>query len=136
MCYKSYSTKGRVFSNLDHITYLNIILIYRDYFDPKIARVPHSNKACKHYLQTAPQREQPPRSCRSRNIVKNSDSAIGQHLLDNPDCAKLYNDDMFRIIGRARLPFHLAVFESIYIQTKKPPLCRQKEFVFSLGHQW
>ena len=65
--------------------------------------------------KTVPQREQPPRSCRSRNTVKTSDSAIGQHLLDNPDCAKLYNDDMFRIIGRARSSFNLAVLESIYI---------------------
>ena len=69
--------------------------------------------------KTAPQREQPPRSCRSRNTVKTSDSAIGQHLLDNPDWEKLYNDDMFRIIGRGRSSFHLAVLESIYIKTKK-----------------
>ena len=34
--------------------------------------------------KTAPQREQPPRSCRSRNTVKTGDSAIDQHLLDNP----------------------------------------------------
>ena len=68
--------------------------------------------------KTAPQREQPPRACRSRKTVKTSDFSIGQHLLDNPECAKLYNDDMFRIIGRARLSFHLAVLESIYIQTK------------------
>ena len=86
--------------------------------------------------KTAPQREQPPRSCRYRNTVKTIDSAIGQHLLDNPDCAKLYYDDIFRIIGRARSSFHLAVSESIYFQTKKPSLCRQKEFVFSLGLQW
>ena len=70
--------------------------------------------------KTASQREQPPRSCRSRNPVKTSDSAIGQHLLDNPDCAKIYNDDMFQINGRARSSFHLAVLESIYIQTKNP----------------
>ena len=82
--------------------------------------------------KTAPQREQPPRS---RNTVKTSDSAIGQYLLNNQDCAKLYNDDMFQIIGRAQASFHLAVLESIYIQTKKPPLCRQKEFIFSLGLQ-
>ena len=43
---------------------------------------------------------------------------------------------MFRIIGRAPSSFHLAVLQSIYMQTKKPPLCRQKEFVFSLGLQW
>ena len=40
-------------------------------------------------------------------INKTSDSAIGQHLLDNPDCAKLYNDDKFWIIGRARSSFQL-----------------------------
>ena len=81
--------------------------------------------------KTAPQREQPPRSCRSRNTVKTSDSAIGQHLLDNPDCAKLYNDDMFRIIGRARSSFHLAVLESIYIKTKSRH-CVDKRSSFSL----
>ena len=86
--------------------------------------------------KNAPQREQPPRSCRSRNTFKPSDSAIGQHLLDNQDSAKRCNGDMFRTIGRARSSFNLAVLESIYIQTKKPPLCRQKEFVFSLGLQW
>ena len=79
-------------------------------------------------------RQQPPRSCSSKNIAKTSDSiAIRQQLLDNPDCAKLHNDDMFPIISRAWLSFHLAVLESIYIQTKKPPWFRQKEFVFSLG---
>ena len=86
--------------------------------------------------KAAPQREQPPRSCRSRNTVKTSDSDIGLHLLANPDCTKLYNDDIFWIIGRAWSSFHLAVLESIYIQTKKPTLGRQKEFVFCLGLQW
>ena len=87
--------------------------------------------------KTAPQREQLFRYCRSRNTVKISDSAIGQNLLDNLEIVqKFYNDDMFRIIGRAQSSFHLAVLELIYIQTKRPPLCRQKEFVFSLGLQW
>ena len=63
-----------------------------------------------------------------RNMLEETyESAIGQHLLDNPDCEKLYNDDMFQMIGRARSSFHLdlAVLESIYILTKKPPLCRR-----------
>ena len=76
--------------------------------------------------KTVPQREQTPRSCRSRNTVKISDSAIGRYLLDNPDCAKLYNDNMFQIIGRTQPSFHLAVL--IYIKTKKPPLCRCSSF--------
>ena len=70
--------------------------------------------------KTHPQRGQPPRSCKSKIRTKTCDSAIGKHLLENPDCAKNYNGDMFRIIGKARSSFHLAVLESIYISTKQP----------------
>ena len=38
--------------------------------------------------KTHPQREQPPWSCKSQITTKTCDSAIGQHLLENPDCAK------------------------------------------------
>ena len=79
------------------------------------------------------EREQPPRSCKTRNAQNKCDSAIGQHLLENPECTKMYNDDKFRIIGQARSSFHLGVLESVYIKTQNPVLCRQKEFVFSLG---
>ena len=70
------------------------------------------------------QREQPPR--RAKGTTKTCDFTIGQHLLENPDCAKNYNGDMLQIIGKARSTFNRAVLESIYISTKKPLLCRQK----------
>ena len=54
-------------------------------------------------------------------------------VLEYPECTKMYNDDKFRIIGQARSSFHLGVLESVYIKTQNPVLCRQKEFVFSLG---
>ena len=38
--------------------------------------------------KTHPKREQPPRSCKTKITTKTCDSAIGQHLLENPDCAK------------------------------------------------
>ena len=50
--------------------------------------------------KTHPQREQPPQSCKSKITTKTCHSAIGQHLLENPDCAKSYNGNMFRIIGK------------------------------------
>ena len=50
---------------------------------------------------------------------------------EEPECAKIYTDDNFRIIGQARSSFHLGVLESVYIKTQNPVLCRQKEFVFS-----
>ena len=78
-------------------------------------------------------REQPPRMCKNSISTMKSDSAIGQHLITNPECAKTYTDDNFRIIGQARSSFHLGVLESVYIKTQNPVLCKQKEFVLSLG---
>ena len=78
-------------------------------------------------------REQPPRMCKNSNSKMKSDSAIGQHLIKNPECAKTYSDDNFRIIGQARSSFHLSVLESVYIKTQNPVLCKQKEFIVSLG---
>ena len=53
--------------------------------------------------------EQPPRLCKNNNSKINCESAIGQHILANPECAKTYTDDNFRIIGQARSPFHLSL---------------------------
>ena len=52
-------------------------------------------------------REQPPGLCKNNNSKINCESAIGQHLLTNLECAKTYIDDIFRIIGQGRSPFHL-----------------------------
>ena len=78
-------------------------------------------------------REQPLRICKNKKSKINCESAIGQHLIANPECAKTYIDGNFRIIGQARLSFHSSVLESVYIKTQNPVLFRQKEFVFSLG---
>ena len=43
-------------------------------------------------------REQPPRMCKNISSKINCELAIGQHLLTNPECAKTYTDDNFRII--------------------------------------
>ena len=102
----------------------------------KIRRPNKPNKTtCSHEHQekTLIEREQPPHGCKTRNAQNNCDWAIGQHLLENPECTKMYSDDKFRIIGQARSSFHLGVLESVYIKTQNPVLCRQKEFVFSLG---
>ena len=78
-------------------------------------------------------REQPSRMYKNSNSKMKNDSAIGQHLITNPECAKTYTDDNLRIIVQARSSFHLGVLESVYIKTQNPVLCKQKEFIFSLG---
>ena len=84
-------------------------------------------------------REQPPRTCKNSNSKMKSDSAIGQHLIKNPECAKTYTDDNFRIIGQARSSFNLSVLESVYIKTQNPVLCKQKSLFSHLNSsskQW
>ena len=71
-------------------------------------------------------REQPPRICKKNNSKINCESAIGQHLIANPECAKIYIDDNIRIIGQARSSFHLSVSESVYIKAQNLVLCSQK----------
>ena len=77
-------------------------------------------------------REQPTRMCKNSISKMKSDLAIGQHLNTNPECAKTYTDNNFRIIGQARSSFNLSVLESVYIKIQNPVLCKQKEFIFSL----
>ena len=68
--------------------------------------------------------------CKNISYKINCESAIGQHLITNPECAKTYIDDNFRIIGQARSSFHLGVLESVYIKTQNPVLCRQRARIF------
>ena len=63
-------------------------------------------------------REQPPLICKKKNAKIKCESAIGQHLIANPECTKTYTDDNFRIIGQARSSFHFNVLESVYIKTQ------------------
>ena len=51
-------------------------------------------------------REKPPRICKKNNSKINCESAIGQHLIAHPECAKAYTDEKFRIIEQARSSFH------------------------------
>ena len=74
------------------------------------------------------------RSCKPiRNFkAETSFSAIGQHLLQSPTCAREYNDNKFSILARGRTSFHLSTLEATYIKTSKPNLCKQKKFVYGL----
>ena len=59
------------------------------------------------------------------------ESAIGQHLLDNAQCA-LHYKDKFSVLAVARTPFHLSALEATFIKSLNPLLCKHKEFVYSL----
>ena len=51
------------------------------------------------------------------NAIALYESALGQHLLDNPVCASHYNDDKFSILDRGRSLFHLSALEATFIKS-------------------
>ena len=59
---------------------------------------------------------------------KGEQSSIHQHLLNNPVCAENYLDNRFEILSRARNTYHLSVLESLFIRTREPKICKQRDF--------
>ena len=60
------------------------------------------------------------------------ESSIGQHVLDNVQCALHYSNEKFSILARDRSSFHLSALEATFIKSLYPLLCKKKEFVYSL----
>ena len=52
------------------------------------------------------------------------DSVIGQHLQENEECGKHYNDAQFSMLATARALFHLIGLETTHINSLQPILCR------------
>ena len=73
--------------------------------------------------RSQPKRTQPNRKCKAKSKTQfepESDSAIGQHLLEsNQCCARNYSDSRFMILTTARSQFHLSLLEAVYISRKK-----------------
>ena len=54
-----------------------------------------------------------PRWCKANDSPRQfHESAVGQHLVDNPVCASHYNDDKLSILARGRSLFHLSALEA------------------------
>ena len=95
----------------------------------------HIPKWLRQQLIRATKRTQPGRAFKQSQATPECDSAIGQHLLENAQCAANYNEDQFSILDTARNGFHLSVLEASYIRERRPILCKQKEFVYTLSVQ-
>ena len=54
----------------------------------------------------------------SITFLTDCDLAIGQHLLEDQDCAAAHNDNQFTVLVTARSSSHLAIFEATFINNK------------------
>ena len=81
----------------------------------------------------SPNRQSLSRSCKANTRPQQfHESSIGQHLLDNAQCALHHNNEKFSILARGCSSFHLFALEAIFIKSLNPLLCKQEEFVYSL----
>ena len=87
---------------------------------------------CLRQQLTRPRRSQPHRSCKRKDTIPDCDSAIGQHLLENDQCTLNCDNKRFSILATAGSSFHLNLLEAVYVKTRRPVLCKQKEFVYTL----
>ena len=78
-------------------------------------------------------RSQPYRSCKQNDTKSGSDSAIGQHLLENEQCALNDDSKQFSTLATARSSFHLNLLEATSTKTQRLVLRRQKE-LFTLSN--
>ena len=56
---------------------------------------------------TGPRRSQPHKSCKRNDTEPDCNSAMGQHCLENDQCALNYDNKRFSILATARSSFHL-----------------------------
>ena len=63
------------------------------------------------------------RSCKANTRPQQfHESSIGQHLLDNAQCALHYRNEKFSILARGRSSFHLSALEATFIKSLNPLL--------------
>ena len=60
-------------------------------------------------------------------------SSIAQHLINNPTCANNYDMNRFKIIKNCINVFDLIKLEAICILLRKPVLCKQKDFDYTVS---
>ena len=65
------------------------------------------------------------------NVAKRS--SIAQHLINNPTCANNYDMNRFKIIKNCNNVFDLIKLEAICILLRKPVLCKQKDFDYTVS---
>ena len=53
-------------------------------------------------------------------------SAVARHLVENPECARSYNDGCFHVLTSGRSRWHLDLLEAGFLITQQPCLCVQK----------
>ena len=60
-------------------------------------------------------------------------SAIAKHLINNGNCASNYNLNRFKVIKNCFCITDLIKLEAICILIRKPKLCKQKDFDYTVS---
>ena len=64
--------------------------------------------------------------------AENYQSSVARHLAENKACAMCYDDSCFRVLCMGRAKWCLEVLEALFIRSRAPSLCTQKNSVTTL----
>ena len=68
------------------------------------------------------------------DILRNTyGPSIGEHLINNRNCANSFSVDWFSVESKSHSLYHLKILETLYILTNKPALCKQREGLLGLN---
>lgn len=67
---------------------------------------------------------------------KSATSSICKHVIDCDDFTGHNYSSYFSILATSSYSFSLRILEALFIQRRKPPLCVQKDFVYTLRLPW
>ena len=82
---------------------------------------------------TADQLQAATTSTRPRTInTENYQSSVARHLTENKACAMCYDDLCLRVLWVGRAKWCLEVLEALFIRSRTPSLCMQKNSVTAL----
>lgn len=65
-------------------------------------------------------------------LVNTYGSAITEHLINCRDCAMNFSPDCFFVLSSSHSPFHFRALKSLYIRSREPSLCKQKDCLLGL----
>ena len=66
-------------------------------------------------------------------LVNTSGSSIADHMINSKECVVDFNVDRFGILSRSHSFYHLKVFETLYVRSLQPSLCKQRDCLLGLN---
>ena len=66
-------------------------------------------------------------------LVNISGSSIEDHMINSRGCVADFDVNRFSIVSRSHLLYHLKALETLYVRSRQPSLCKQRDCLLGLN---